>query len=112
MILKGSRKWDSFLRSINRYVSGESKDTPNIQPIGNAQIAYLGGGYWRAILLQNPITHLLEDEPLSDLYGIYLVNPDRSQAEIQAIERGVAILAGFEYVDPKDAGVLGYEEPR
>lgn len=105
MILRGTYKWDAFLRTVNRYVAGRTEEVPKIQPTGAAQLAYLGGGYWRAVLLYNSTSHLLEYQPMTDLYGVYLVNPSRNQDEIQAVERGVAVLAGFEYVDPASVGL-------
>lgn len=95
MILRGSWKPDRFLAMINRYVTGgEGSDVPKIDaPTG---LAYLGAGYWRAVLWASPSSHLL-DEPLSDLYGVSLVNPDRSWDETQAVELGVSILAQLEY---------------
>lgn len=95
MILRGSWKPDRFLYTIQRYVTGgEGSDVPRID--GETGIAYLGAGYWRAVLWVNPSNRLF-DEPLSDLYGVTLVNPDRSVEETQAVELGVAILAQLEY---------------
>lgn len=94
MIIRGIRKPEPFLATINRYVTGgEGSDIPGVEQDG---VAYLGAGYWRAILWVNS-SNRLYDEPLSDLYGVTLVNPDRSYEEIQAVELGVAILAQLEY---------------
>lgn len=88
-------KADAFLSTIHRYVTGgEGRGVPKIDP--SSGVAYLGSGYWRAVLWVTESAHLL-DEPMSDVYGITLVNPDRSWQEIQAVELGVAILAQLEY---------------
>lgn len=95
MILRGSKKPEAFLRTIHRYVTGgEGHDVPKVDPASG--IAYLGAGYWRAVLWVNESSHL-RDEPLSDLYGVSLVNPDRSWDETQAVEMGISVLAQLEY---------------
>lgn len=95
MLFRGGYKVESFLSSINRYVGGEN-GMPGIVSEGSYLTAYLGAGYWRAILRGE--TELLDDdEPLSNLRGVYLVNPDRTWDEIQAVELGVSILAHWEY---------------
>ncbi len=98
MLLRGSLKPESFLTRINRYVSGgEGSDAPKLNR--HDYLAYLGAGYWRAALWVGPSDRLRE-EPLSDLWGVTLVNPDRTFNEIQAVELGIAILASLEYRPP------------
>lgn len=98
MLLRGSLKPEPFLEAIQRYVTGgEGRGTPKVD--GATGTAYLGAGYWRAILWMNESSHLL-DEPLSDVYGATLVNPDRTFDEIQWVELGVAILASLHYRRP------------
>lgn len=95
MLLRGSYKWEPFLVLINRYVTGgEGQGTPKIDSASG--IAYLGAGYWRAVLWMNP-TSRLYDEPASDLYGVTLENPDRNRDEIHAVELGIAVLTQVEY---------------
>jgi len=95
MLIRGTLKWEAFLSRVQRYVTGgEGREIPEID--GPTGIAYLGAGYWRAVLWLNP-TNRLFDEPASDIYGLTLENPDRTRDEIQAVELGVAILASLEY---------------
>lgn len=94
MILRGALKPEPFLTIIQRYVTGgEGRGVPKVAADG---VAHLGAGYWRAVLWVNS-TSRLYDEPISDLLGVTLVNPDRNHEEIQAVELGVAILAQLEY---------------
>jgi hypothetical protein len=97
MLLRGAFKWDSFLATVHRYVTGgEGRGVPKVDPADG--VAYLGAGYWRAVLWLDP-SNRLYDEPPSDMTAITLINPDRSYEEIQAVELGVAVLARLEYVE-------------
>jgi hypothetical protein len=98
MLLRGATKPESFLSLIHRYVTGGSgQGVPKDDGHG---LFYLGGGYWRMLLWASP-TSRLYDEPVSDLFGVTLVNPDRSFEEIQAVELGVAVLCQIEYKAPR-----------
>jgi hypothetical protein len=90
-------KLEPFLSTIQRYVTGgEGHGVPKIDR--DTGIAYLGAGYWRAVVWAKASTRLA-DEPVMEVnvHGVTLVNPDRSWEEIQAVELGVSILAQLEY---------------
>lgn len=94
MIVRGAMRHDAFLRTVGRYVTGgEACDVPRVGADG---IAYLGAGYWRAVLWLNPECRLF-DGPVSDLHGVTLMNPDYTREQTMLVEQLVALLARLEY---------------
>lgn len=90
MILRGSLKPEAFIATIDSTIAADSHGRRGaeyltreaIESSGDGAI-YLGGGYWRAIPVWDA-----DDQ----LFGVRLINPDRTAEECAAVERGIAIL--------------------
>lgn len=61
-------------------------------------IFYLGEGYWRLKAVDEE-GHIVKDplETPGSVYGILLINPDRTQEELRVVEHGIAIIERLTY---------------
>ncbi len=85
MILKGSFLSEALVREVCARVS---PNEPFCKHPGNDDVGYIGAGYWRYKLVRDEV---------DDVKGLRLINPDRTAEEIEAVERGVAVLIRAEY---------------
>lgn len=81
MILRGSQQELKFIEDINSRICGERRAVRLPRP--DDDLVYFGAGYWRGVLV-------LADD--GKVRGVRLINPDRTPAEINAVERGIAVL--------------------
>ena len=82
MILRGAFKFEVFVRGVAQHLC------PGSNPVKTSdRVWYIGDGYWRA----RPV--FVDGK----LFGVDLINPDKSFEDIITVEKAVAILIGCEW---------------
>ena len=83
MILRGEFKFEVFVRGVAQHLC----PGPNPGLNTSDRIWYFGDGYWRG----RPV--FVDGK----LFGVDLINPDKSLEEIMTVEMAIAILIGCKW---------------